>query len=125
VAIAEPFGSSNDIIMLRVDKSLLVGSRFTRKELVLEFDARDMSPLMGTGATYLVAPGTKKLRLGGFFVSSENATGWSAVQINEFPAKPTLDGSGITIQAAPDYNPPVYKKELPGTFVPGPGFKLQ
>lgn len=95
VAIADPVPGSDDLAVIRLENEGLAGSPYAGRKLVLEFDARDMSPLLGQGATYLIRPGISKLRLGNFFVSTTDAQGWCSVEITGPSSAPKLSGSGI------------------------------
>jgi hypothetical protein len=98
VAIAEPVEGKDDQILLRLDNASLSGSSFTGRQLVLEVDFRNMRPLLGQGAIYLVRPGISKLRLGNLIVNTANAQDWSSVEMTESLSTPKITGIGIKVE---------------------------
>lgn len=101
VAILEPATSSQNVVTVSLDGTRLQTSKFGTWKLVFEADARDMSPLLGQGAVYLIPPGVKELRLGNFVISTLGVRDWSAIQMPSPPAQPTVkEGTGVEIRSA-------------------------
>lgn len=98
VAIAEPTNVA-EVIKLSLDAKALVGSRYEKLELVLE----SLGPmggglLLGEGATYLIRPGTKELRLGNYIISTLKAKEWCLMRMGDAASEPELEGEGITVR---------------------------
>jgi hypothetical protein len=97
IAIVDPATTSDDFVFISLDSAALVRSQFEGKKLVVEADARNMSMLLGEGATYLIRPGIEKIRLGDFWVSTSDAKDWCSIEMTGPSRQPKLSGTGIKI----------------------------
>jgi hypothetical protein len=101
IAIVEPYGTGDSMLLLSLNNGALLGSKYEGQKLVLEVDMRDMSYLLGAGSTYLIKPGIQKVRLGNFYVSTSAAKEWCSVQISGPSIEPKLSGEGIKVLKVP------------------------